>query len=148
MIESDMNVVREIVKLRSSQLKPSQLILYKNTLIAITRKGSGVAKLVMTSLILADFQSGSAVTRGIGETVKFLVEILNSYVFPVNFHHFREKKKERSKEMVSEAGTGTEINDDLDNDKNISSDLRKIRDKKQFIGRMIGEVVRDRKSVV
>lgn len=75
LIQSDLGVVREIVKLRY-KLKASQLEFYRNTLILIAIKGMPVAKLIMRCMITADLQSGSSTVRG--ETVKLLLAILNA----------------------------------------------------------------------
>jgi hypothetical protein len=75
LIQSDLGVVREIVKLRY-RLKASQLEFYKNTLILIAMKGIPVAKLIMRCMITADLHSGSSTVRG--ETVKLLLAILNA----------------------------------------------------------------------
>ena len=75
LIQSDLGVVREIVKLRY-RLKASQLEFYKNTLILIAMKGMPVAKLIMRCMITADLHSGSSTVRV--ETVKLLLAILNA----------------------------------------------------------------------
>ena len=73
--ESDMNVVKEIVKLRF-RLKASQLELYKSTLILIANKGLPVTKLIVRCMIAADLSSGSSSVRS--ETVKLLLAVLNA----------------------------------------------------------------------
>jgi hypothetical protein len=74
LISSDMNVVKSIVKLRS-KLKPSQIELYRNTLILIAKKSFLVAKLIIRCTIHEDLLSGDKIAKA--DTTKLLLLILN-----------------------------------------------------------------------
>ena len=128
LIHADVEVVKEIVKLKTTQLKPSQLILYRNTLILISKIGPTVTKLIMKYLILNDLQSDIVVKKGMSEISKILIDLLNSYQFHLN----KEKEKEK--------GEGKK---NLQNSKEKEKNKKNLHKKKstgQLLGEAIGEL--------
>jgi hypothetical protein len=72
LIASDMEVVEEIVRLRS-RLKASQIDLYKSILAVVAKRGHAVARLIVTLLMTEDVVMNNARL----ETVKLLVSVLS-----------------------------------------------------------------------
>lgn len=126
LIPSDMNVVKEIVKLRS-KLKPSQIELYRNTLILIAKKGFIVAKLIIRCAIYEDLLSGDKIAKA--DTTKLLLLILNS-LGSLNEEKAENNNGMKGHEMLSETKDKSDFSVNRKKGFNIS----------QLIGESIGDL--------